>query len=577
MAQSPTITEFQVPSSENTQTNLPNSITMGADGALWFPAFAVGGEIGKITTGGSASVFGPLGGGASFSSGDITAGPDGALWVAGAGGGGGAPAFSAGRITTAGAFTEFVVPSANETVSRGIAAGPDGALWVADTDAPAISRIDPIAATGGTSQGVTTFPLTNGNSAPFGITAGPDGAIWFTENAVGRIGRITTSGTITEFPINAPTSTPARITTGPDGNLWFADLSGFIGRMTTSGTLTKFPVPGSFPQPLSVAVGSDGAIWFTESGGQKIGRVTMSGVVSDFSTPTTASMPAGITAGPDGALWFTESSGLTPGKIGRAVPAAILAPPLVAAVLPASRSIPVGSTATAFATIINTTTSAVSGCSIVPTTTVPTSFVYQTTNPQTNAITGSPNTPVSLAAGGSQSFVIAFTANAPVVPTNVMIGFDCSNTDAAPINLGLNTLLLSASSTPTPDIVALAATSKNDGIVHVTGSPNQGAFAVATVNLGSSATITATANTGTATLPLTISLCQTNPSTGQCISPVSSSATTTIAVNATPTFAIFVAANGPVPFDPANARINVQFADNNNVVRGETSVAVETQ
>src|SRR5271170_7482691 len=100
--------------------------------------------------------------------------------------------------------------------------------------------------------------------------------------------------------------------------------------------------------------------------------------------------------------------------------------PLVAAVLPSSRSVQVGNTATAFATIINGGPSALSGCAIVPVTTIPASFVYQTTNPATNALTGSPNTPASIAAGASQSFVIAFTPTAPFAPTVVMLGFDCT-------------------------------------------------------------------------------------------------------------------------------------------------------
>ena len=184
---------------------------------------------------------------------------------------------------------------------------------------------------------------------------------------------------------------------------------------------------------------------------------------------------------------------------------------------------------------------------------------------------------MSIAAGGSQSFVIGFTPNAPFVPTTVMLGFDCAGVDAAPTNIGLNTLLLSASSTPVPDIVALAATSQNDGILHITGTTGSIAFAVATVNVGASAQITATANAGAVTLPVTITLCQTNPTSGQCLSTPASSVTTTISANATPTFGIFATASGSVPFDPANNRIFVQFGDAGGVVRGSTSVAVETQ
>jgi hypothetical protein len=220
--------------------------------------------------------------------------------------------------------------------------------------------------------------------------------------------------------------------------------------------------------------------------------------------PSAGSSPIGITAGPDGALWFAESFQYAApgGKIGRiTVPASTSV--LLSAVLPASRSIQVGKTATAFATLINSGTSTGISCGIAPVTSVPAGFVYQTTNPANNALTGTSNTPVNIPAGQSQSFVVAFTANAPFVPTNVDIGFACLNAIAAPSNPGLNTLLLSASATPLPDIVALGATIQNDGIVHVTGTPRQGFFAVATDNLGSGDTITVAANTGAATLPLT--------------------------------------------------------------------------
>jgi hypothetical protein len=251
--------------------------------------------------------------------------------------------------------------------------------------------------------------------------------------------------------------------------------------------------------------------------------------------------------------------------------------PLVAAVLPASRSVHVGCTATAFATIINAGVTTATGCSITPAAALPLDFLYQTTDPATNAVTGSPNTPVDIGAGAAQSFVIALTPNAAFDPTNLAFNFACTNANPAPSNIGLNTLLISSASLPVPDVVALAATEKNDGIVHVLASSDQGAFAVATVNLGAGATITASANTGPATLPISINLCQTDPASGQCISPIGPAVTSTIAAEDTPTFAVLVSAQGTVPFDPANNRITVQFTDSDNAVRGETSVAVETQ
>ena len=119
---------------------------------------------------------------------------------------------------------------------------------------------------------------------------------------------------------------------------------------------------------------------------------------------------------------------------------------------------------------------------------MPASFVYQTTDPATNQVTGFPNTPVNIAAGAAQSFVFALTPTAPFAPTDVQFSFDCANSDPAPINVGLNTLLLSASNTPVPDIVALAATPTNDGIVNIPGTSGTGVFAVATVNVGASGT-----------------------------------------------------------------------------------------
>ena len=118
---------------------------------------------------------------------------------------------------------------------------------------------------------------------------------------------------------------------------------------------------------------------------------------------------------------------------------------IVAAVLPSSRSVQVGTAATAFATIINASSVTAAACGISLLTSLPATFTYQTTDPATNQVIGTPNTPVNIAAGAAQSYVFALTPSAPVGPTDVQLSFDCTNSDPAPINTGLNTLLLSAS------------------------------------------------------------------------------------------------------------------------------------
>lgn len=257
--------------------------------------------------------------------------------------------------------------------------------------------------------------------------------------------------------------------------------------------------------------------------------------------------------------------------------AAIQSLTLAAAVLPSSRSVQVGTTATAFATIINAGSVPATACGLSILTSLPANFSYQTTNPATNQVTGSPNTPVDIAVGAAQSYVFALTPSAAITPTDVQLDFGCANTNMAPIISGLDTLLFSASDTPVPDIVALSATPTNDGIVNIPGTTGAGVFAVATVNLGIGGPILASADTGHASLPLSIFLCETNPADAQCISAIGSSVTTTINANATATFGIFVQGNSNVPFDPAINRIFVRFKDAGAVTRGSTSVAVRTQ
>jgi hypothetical protein len=250
---------------------------------------------------------------------------------------------------------------------------------------------------------------------------------------------------------------------------------------------------------------------------------------------------------------------------------------LASAILPTSRSVVVGKTATVFATLINGGATQATACSIAPTGTLQAGFSYQTTNPATNASTGSPNSPVNLAPGAAQSVIISFTPTAVLAPTNVALGFSCTNSPVAASTPGVNTLLLSASATATPDVVALAATASGDGILHITGTTGSGAFAVASVNVGSGGAITATANTGSATLPLTIAICQTNPLTAACLTSTSINAQATINAGETPTFSIFATAKAQVPFSPGVNRIFVTFTDAGGAIRGSTSVAVQTQ
>jgi hypothetical protein len=252
--------------------------------------------------------------------------------------------------------------------------------------------------------------------------------------------------------------------------------------------------------------------------------------------------------------------------------------PLVAAVLPNSRSVKIGTAATAFATVINQGPGTATACSLAPGASLPATFVYQTTDPATNQTIGMANQPVDIPAGLAQSFVFALTATAPILPTELPLAFACTNTAPALSVTGLNTILLSASSYPVPDIVALAATLDGDGIVKIPGATGTGVFSVATVNVGVGGLIQVEADTQGVNLPVRITLCETNPITGVCLAAPQSLVTTQIDANTTPTFGVFVRGLGAVPFCPATDRVVVRFKGYfDKEMRGATSVAVRTQ
>ncbi|HEV8441816.1 MAG TPA: hypothetical protein VGT40_27315, partial [Methylomirabilota bacterium] len=113
----------------------------------------------------------------------------------------------------------------------------------------------------------------------------------------------------------------------------------------------------------------------------------------------------------------------------------------LAAVLPASRSVAVASTATAFATMVNPGPATALGCGLVPSTSLPAAFSFQTTDPATNQPLGAPNSPITIGPGAAQSFVFAFTPTGTIPPTDVALEFTCANTLPALTTVGLDTLL----------------------------------------------------------------------------------------------------------------------------------------
>jgi hypothetical protein len=255
------------------------------------------------------------------------------------------------------------------------------------------------------------------------------------------------------------------------------------------------------------------------------------------------------------------------------------APALLAAVTPVARATAVNGTVTAFATILNTGNAAGTACSIALPAGVNATFSYSARNINTGA-PENPDQPVAIPAGGGRNFLMSFTPTA-AGSANIPLVFDCTNATPAPSVAGLNTFLLTATNgTPPADLVSIAVTATNDGIANVPLG-GTGFAALAAINIGTGANLQARLETNpiggnSPALPLNLSMCQTNPNTGACISAQAATVNFTAGANQTVTFSAFATSTGtPIAFDPANKRLFVHFFQGNTPV-GSASVAVRT-
>jgi len=252
----------------------------------------------------------------------------------------------------------------------------------------------------------------------------------------------------------------------------------------------------------------------------------------------------------------------------------------LSALLPGSRSIGLNETATAFATILNTSDTVAASCRIKPITDVPATFEYFQTDPLTNRAIGEPNAPIDIEANGFATLVFSFVPINTFDATEIEFDFSCGNSDAAANNIvGVNTFTLAALGAPGADVVAVVATAGNNGIADISLASGAGAFAVATTNVGVTETVTVRADVGEATLPVELLVCESNPATGACLEPPADTVVVAMESNATSTFSVFALLTergGRVPFDPAGNRAFVRFENAAGEVRGSSSVALRT-
>ena len=178
-----------------------------------------------------------------------------------------------------------------------LTAGPDGALWITARYAQAIGRLAP-------NGDVRVYGLPHDLAGPGHITAGPDGALWFT--ARDAVGRLRPDGSVTRFAVDTHRTMLTSIVWGPDGNIWFSIFGGSVGRITPKGALRIFPGPVVDAPAGPLIGGCDGALYDADPYGTSLWRVGLDGTFVHADVPFEI---GALVRAPDCTLGFTEAQG----------------------------------------------------------------------------------------------------------------------------------------------------------------------------------------------------------------------------------------------------------------------------
>ncbi len=250
---------------------------------------------------------------------NLVEGPDGALWF------NEQNAFEVGRITSAGAISQFAIPrepysAAGDGPSTIVASGAN--LWTLSNVGSTIEAISV--------AGTVTPMYARLNQSATNIAADSRGGVWAA--SLSGAGGGSVSGGL--FRVDPPTGAvrnyraprfggqyqPLPMTPGPDGTVWFADGGSAIKRVTSAGRVTAIRIHGSGSMLVtSLASDRKGDLWFTEyvpgggyarSTGGAIGEIRAGSTVATVTKLPGNKAPGSLLLGPDGGVWFTWARGV---------------------------------------------------------------------------------------------------------------------------------------------------------------------------------------------------------------------------------------------------------------------------
>jgi streptogramin lyase len=302
--------QFKVP----TPRSDPGAITNGSDGNRWFAernlnsATGVGlPNIGRITPAGAITEFFlPALDGASLS--DIVQGPGNILFF-------NSNDPTLGRITTNGQYLPLIdMPDGGMRGGEMAIDSVRNRLWITDFNNDSIWRYDipadPTAV--GTFTQFRIAPPTQ-STDPTDVAVGADGTVWFgfqglnadataVENGIGRLDPAT--GAITRTVTNLA---PRAITVANDGDIWFTArfVPQGVGEVDgATGALVREITLASNPGPSGIAAAPDGSVWFAQETAGNVARIDDAGVITEGKA-VKGSGPFGVTVDSLGNPWYT--------------------------------------------------------------------------------------------------------------------------------------------------------------------------------------------------------------------------------------------------------------------------------
>lgn len=247
-------------------------------------------------------------------------------------------------------------------------------------------------------------------------------------------------------------------------------------------------------------------------------------------------------------------------------------PQLGSATLPGARAGAVGDTLTVFGALANAGDTTATSCAPAVTG-FSGSFAYRAVASDNQSFSAPQDTPVDIAAGQTQNFLLSFTAASPLEEEEVDLVFDCANAAPAPRIDGVNSVLITAETVAGADILPVIVTPSNDGVVRIPALGRAQAASIAAANIGAGGEVDVVVSADMGDLlgePLSLAICETG-SDGRCVDSFGNPAPTPpppgqTAINArvgnsASTFSVFAYADreAGVRFNPDLSRVNVRF------------------